>query len=80
MPHPFFTRMAYPVHMNNQTNYVWTAVVTGCGATIAQARAQAYRHAAQVTCPTLRYRLDIGDKLVGGDFERFSAETLTRSA
>ena len=55
--------------------YGWTAVVTGRGATIAEARAEAYRHASQVTCPTLRYRLDIGDKLAAGDFEQVSAWT-----
>jgi phosphoribosylamine---glycine ligase len=50
--------------------YGWTAVVTGQGPTIAVAREQAYRHAAQVRGPAMRYRLDIGDKLIAGDFER----------
>ena len=50
--------------------YGWTAVVTGTGATIAEARDQAYRHAAQVQAPSLRYRLDIGEKLIAGDFEK----------
>ena len=40
------------------------------GPTIAAAREQAYRHAAQMRCPAVRYRLDIGDKLIAGDFEQ----------
>ena len=48
------------------------AVVTGTAATIAEAKAQAYRRASGVFCPTMRYRLDIGDKLIGGDFDRLS--------
>jgi phosphoribosylamine--glycine ligase len=50
--------------------YGWTAVVTGTGASIAQARSAAYERAAQVRCANLRYRLDIGDKLLTGEFER----------
>ena len=50
--------------------YGWTAVVTGTGATIAEARSGAYRRAQQVKAPNLRYRLDIGDALLAGDFDR----------
>jgi phosphoribosylamine--glycine ligase len=50
--------------------YGWTMVVTGTGATIAQAKAAAYARAARVRTPNLRYRLDIGDKLIGDDFRR----------
>jgi phosphoribosylamine--glycine ligase len=42
--------------------YGWTAVVTGTGATIDEARAAAYQRAGQVHCPSLRYRLDIGER------------------
>ena len=52
--------------------YGWTAVVTGTGATIEEAMAQAYRHAGEVQTPNLRYRLDIGQKLIAGDLERLS--------
>jgi phosphoribosylamine--glycine ligase len=50
--------------------YGWTMVVTGTGATIAAAKAAAYARAARVRTPNLRYRLDIGDKLLAGDFRR----------
>jgi len=50
--------------------YGWTAVVTGTGATIAQAKTEAYRRAQQVDVANLRYRLDIGDALLAGDFDR----------
>ena len=52
--------------------YGWTAVVTGTGATIEDARAQAYRHASEIQSPNLRYRLDIGQKLIAGDLDRLS--------
>jgi phosphoribosylamine---glycine ligase len=50
--------------------YGWTMVVTGRGATIAEAKRQAYDHVDQVFIPNVRYRLDIGDRLMAGDFER----------
>jgi len=50
--------------------YGWTAVVTGIGQSIADAKAAAYANAGKVHAPNLRYRLDIGDALIGGDFER----------
>jgi phosphoribosylamine---glycine ligase len=50
--------------------YGWTAVVTGTGATISEAKAAAYDNAARVHAPNIRYRLDIGDKLIGGELER----------
>jgi phosphoribosylamine--glycine ligase len=49
--------------------YGWTAVATGTGATVREAKEQAYRHARQIRAPSLRYRLDIGDKLMGGELE-----------
>lgn len=50
--------------------YGWTAVVTGTGLTVGEAKAAAYDNAAQVRAPNLRYRLDIGDKLIAGDLEK----------
>jgi phosphoribosylamine--glycine ligase len=50
--------------------YGWTAVVTGTGDGIGTAKAAAYARAAKVRCANLRYRLDIGDKLLAGDLER----------
>lgn len=47
--------------------YGWTAVVTGIGPSVEAAKAQAYANAAQLYTPNVRYRLDIGDKLIAGD-------------
>jgi phosphoribosylamine--glycine ligase len=52
--------------------YGWTAVVTGTGATVQDAKEQAYRHARQVQAPSLRYRLDIADKLISGDLDKLA--------
>ena len=48
--------------------YGWTMVVTGTGPEIAAARRAAYRRAARVFVPGLRYRLDIGDRLIASDY------------
>jgi phosphoribosylamine---glycine ligase len=53
--------------------YGWTMVVTGCGATIAGAQRKAYGLADRVFAPSLRYRRDIGDRLIGGDHARVEA-------
>jgi phosphoribosylamine--glycine ligase len=53
--------------------YGWTAVVTGTGSTIAEARAETYRRAALVQTPNLRYRLDIGDRLMSGGLEQLAS-------
>lgn len=50
--------------------YGWTCVVTGTGATVRDAQLAAYRRAGRVQTPNLRYRLDIGDKLLAGDLQR----------
>ena len=50
--------------------YGWTAVVTGTGATIAVAQTAAYARAKQVRAPNVRYRFDIGDKLVSGQLQQ----------
>lgn len=53
--------------------YGWTMVVTGVGASIASAKQAAYARAARVIVPSGRYRLDIGDRLLGGDYQRLEA-------
>jgi phosphoribosylamine--glycine ligase len=53
--------------------YGWTLVVTGDGADIAAAQAEAYRHARSIMIPNGRYRLDIGDRLMSGDYARVEA-------
>ena len=50
--------------------YGWTAVVTGTGASIASAREAAYRRARRLSIPNVRYRLDIGERLIAGDHAR----------
>ena len=50
--------------------YGWTAVVTGTGTTVAKAKSEAYANAARVHAANMRYRLDIGDKLIDGDLDR----------
>jgi phosphoribosylamine--glycine ligase len=52
--------------------YGWTAVVTGTGETVQEAKLEAYGNARQVHAPNMRYRLDIGDKLIAGDLERLA--------
>ncbi|MDB5641673.1 MAG: hypothetical protein JWN07_990 [Hyphomicrobiales bacterium] len=52
----------------------WTMVVTGAGATIVEAQAEVYELAGRVLIPNLRYRNDIGAKLVASDFA--AVETL----
>jgi phosphoribosylamine--glycine ligase len=44
-------------------------VVTGTGASVAAAKAQAYARAGRISIPNVRYRLDIGDRLIAGEFE-----------
>lgn len=50
--------------------YGWTLVVTGRGHSIEGARDRANRLAARMTIPNVRYRRDIGDRLIAGDFDR----------
>jgi phosphoribosylamine--glycine ligase len=49
--------------------YGWTLVVTGTGRTIAAARRSAYARAGRVFIPAVRYRLDIGERLIAADYE-----------
>jgi phosphoribosylamine--glycine ligase len=66
--------------------YGWTMVATGTGTTPAAARAAAYARAGRVFVPGLRYRLDIGDRLIASDYEAvaglglFSTDSEPRSA
>ena len=46
----------------------WTMVVTGTGSTIEHAQSDAYRRVERVIIPDMRYRNDIGDKLIANDF------------
>ena len=50
--------------------YGWTMVVTGVAEEIGAAREAAYRRAANVTVPNLRYRLDIGDRLIAREWAK----------
>jgi phosphoribosylamine---glycine ligase len=51
----------------------WTMVVTGTGSTIAEAQANAYQLAQRVVIPDVRYRNDIGTKLIAGDFAKIES-------
>jgi phosphoribosylamine---glycine ligase len=50
--------------------YGWAMVVTGVADDIASARERANRLADRVLIPNVRYRRDIGDRLIAGDFAR----------
>jgi phosphoribosylamine--glycine ligase len=50
--------------------YGWTAVVTGTGPSVEEAQCAAYERAVKIAAPNLRYRLDIGQKLLAGDLAR----------
>ncbi len=53
--------------------YGWTMVVTGVAPTIAAAQQRANRLADRVLVPNVRYRRDIGDRLIGGGYARIEA-------
>jgi phosphoribosylamine--glycine ligase len=50
--------------------YGWTLVVTGLGPTVADAQQRANRLASRIMIPNVRYRLDIGARLIAGDLAR----------
>lgn len=50
--------------------YGWTLVVTGLGETIAKAQEEANGLAERLIIPNVRYRRDIGARLIKGDFEK----------
>jgi phosphoribosylamine--glycine ligase len=51
----------------------YTLVVTGTGETIASARVRALALAEKVIVPNARYRRDIGDRLINGDFAKIDS-------
>jgi phosphoribosylamine--glycine ligase len=53
--------------------YGWTMVVTGTGPTVAKAQQHANRLADRVIIPNVRYRRDIGYRLIAGDLDRVEA-------
>lgn len=53
--------------------YGWTMVATGTGPTIRAAQVNALHLADRVIVPNLRYRRDIGEKLMAGDYARVQA-------
>jgi phosphoribosylamine--glycine ligase len=53
--------------------YGYPMVVTGIGETIAEARDAANALARKVRVPNARYRLDIGDRLIAGEYARVEA-------
>ena len=53
--------------------YGWTLVVTGVAATIKEAQTRANQLAGRITIPNVRYRSDIGDRLMAGDYARLEA-------
>jgi phosphoribosylamine---glycine ligase len=48
----------------------WTMVVTGQGQTVVSAQSNAVRLAQRIFAPNVRYRCDIGTRLIEGDLER----------
>jgi phosphoribosylamine---glycine ligase len=50
--------------------YGWTLVVTGIGSSIVEAQQSANQLASRITIPNVRYRTDIGARLVWGDLSR----------
>ena len=57
-------------HLVTSGLYGWTLVVTGTGPTIAQSKRHAYENVRRVIVPNMRYRLDIADRLIDGDYAR----------
>jgi phosphoribosylamine---glycine ligase len=53
--------------------YGWTMVATGTGDGIAIGQQRANRLADRVLVPNVRYRRDIGDRLIAGDYARIEA-------
>jgi len=48
----------------------WTMVVTGQGPTVASAQSSAIKLADRVYAPNIRYRRDIGNRLINGELQR----------
>ena len=50
--------------------YGWTLVVTGRALTVEEAQQRANKLASRITIPNVRYRVDIGARLIAGDLKR----------
>ncbi|HET9159586.1 MAG TPA: hypothetical protein VFN88_03165, partial [Caulobacteraceae bacterium] len=57
-------------HLATSGLYGWTLVVTGAGLTIEAAQRRAITQARKITIPNVRYRLDIGERLIEQDWSR----------
>jgi phosphoribosylamine--glycine ligase len=57
-------------HLVTAGAFGWTMVVTGTGLTVGEAQAQANRLAERILIPNVRYRRDIGDRLMAGQYDR----------
>jgi phosphoribosylamine--glycine ligase len=53
--------------------YGWAMVVTGTGETVKEAQRHANRLADRVLIPNVRYRRDIGERLIARDYARVEA-------
>jgi phosphoribosylamine--glycine ligase len=51
-------------------NYGWAMVVTGIGESVSAANQNANHLADRVLIPNVRFRRDIGDRLLGGELSR----------
>ena len=51
----------------------YIGVATGTGSSVRQARDEAYRVARQVVIPNLRYRTDIGERVISRDLLALTA-------
>ncbi|TMJ17400.1 MAG: phosphoribosylamine--glycine ligase [Alphaproteobacteria bacterium] len=60
--------------------YGWSMVVTGTGPTIAAAQRAAYGRAGQILIPNVRYRLDIGERLIASDYAALEAMSIFSAA
>lgn len=60
--------------------YGWTMVVTGTGPTIGESRDDAYGRLSKVYTPNVRYRLDIGERLLAGDWDRLESLGVLRES
>ncbi len=54
-------------HLVTAGYHGWTMVVTGTGSSVASAQTKAYHLATKIVAPNVRYRNDIGTKLIEGD-------------
>jgi phosphoribosylamine--glycine ligase len=59
--------------------YGWTLVVTGVAPTVMEAQQRANRLAERVSIPNVRYRQDIGQRLIAGDLRRVESHGLLDS-